>query len=91
MLVLTRKRGEAVVIGSNITITVVEAGGNRVKLGIDAPAEVPVLRGELSRWLEDPMIVDETPTPEGAGPGPGQRSREVPETEGPFLPEEREP
>jgi carbon storage regulator len=47
MLVLTRKRGETIVIGEDIILTVFEVQGNRVRLGIDAPDQVGVLRGEL--------------------------------------------
>jgi carbon storage regulator len=47
MLVLSRKPGEKVVIDGGITITVVDFNGSRVKIGIEAPADVAILRGEL--------------------------------------------
>ncbi|NND96104.1 MAG: carbon storage regulator [Pirellulaceae bacterium] len=47
MLVLTRKPGEQLVIDNNITITICKSGPNRVTVGIDAPKEVPIRRGEL--------------------------------------------
>jgi carbon storage regulator len=47
MLVLTRKANESIVINGDITLTVVEVRGNRVKLGIVAPQEVPVMRREI--------------------------------------------
>jgi carbon storage regulator len=47
MLVLTRKPGEKIHVGPSITITVVHVRGNQVRLGIDAPADVPLMRGEL--------------------------------------------
>lgn len=47
MLVLTRKPQEKIQIGDNITITVIKTKGSGVRLGIEAPADVPVLRGEL--------------------------------------------
>ena len=47
MLVLSRKHGEAIVIGNGITVTVLAVDGDRVKLGIVAPAEVPVHREEV--------------------------------------------
>lgn len=50
MLVLTRRLNETIVIDDNITVTVVEVRGNRVKLGIVAPAEVQVRRAELENW-----------------------------------------
>lgn len=47
MLVLSRKVGESIIIDNDITVTVVELSGNRVRLGIDAPQEVPIRRSEL--------------------------------------------
>jgi len=47
MLVLTRKPQEKIRIGDGITITVIKTKGKGVRLGIEAPADVPVLRGEL--------------------------------------------
>lgn len=47
MLVLTRKPQEKIRIGDGITITVIKTKGSGVRLGIEAPADVPVLRGEL--------------------------------------------
>lgn len=48
MLVLTRKHHEKIRIGEHIVITVLKTKGKTVRLGIEAPAEVPVIRGELS-------------------------------------------
>lgn len=47
MLVLTRHSGESLIIGDNIEITVVEVQGDKVKLGINAPKEISVMRKEL--------------------------------------------
>jgi carbon storage regulator len=47
MLVLSRKINQKIVIGDNITVTVVRLGGGRVGLGIEAPKEIKVLRSEL--------------------------------------------
>lgn len=47
MLVLSRKLGESIIIDNNITVTVVELCGSRVRLGIEAPQEVPIRRSEL--------------------------------------------
>lgn len=47
MLVLSRKKNESIVINDNITITVVEVRGDKVRLGIEAPTEVPVHRREI--------------------------------------------
>jgi carbon storage regulator len=47
MLALTRKVGERIVIGDNITITIVDMKGDNIRLAIDAPKEVKIYRGEL--------------------------------------------
>ncbi|MBQ18663.1 MAG: carbon storage regulator [Planctomycetaceae bacterium] len=47
MLVLSRKRNESIVIDENIVITVVEVRGDKVRLGIEAPREVPIHRSEV--------------------------------------------
>lgn len=47
MLVLTRKPGERIVIGDNIVLTVVEAKGDNIRIGIEAPREVKIFRGEI--------------------------------------------
>lgn len=47
MLVLSRKVGEKLVIDGNITVVVTRVAGNRVTLGIEAPSDVRVVRGEL--------------------------------------------
>ena len=47
MLVLTRKPGERLVIGDSVVITVVEVRGDNIRIGIDAPREVKVYRGEI--------------------------------------------
>ena len=58
MLVLSRKPGEKVVIGNGITVTVVEVRGNRVRLALDAPDQVRILRAELACWQDDPLDAD---------------------------------
>lgn len=47
MLVLSRKAGQSLVIGGNVVVTILEADGDRVKIGVEAPREIGVLRGEL--------------------------------------------
>jgi len=49
MLVLTRKTGETVRISTDISVTVLEVNGNRIRIGIDAPTQIPIVRGELCR------------------------------------------
>jgi carbon storage regulator len=53
MLVLSRKLGERIVVGDGITITVVSVRGERVKLGIAAPVEVPIHREEIHRQVSE--------------------------------------
>jgi carbon storage regulator len=50
MLVLSRKLGESLQIGDNITVTVLAVHGRIVRLGIEAPPQVRILRGELAQW-----------------------------------------
>lgn len=47
MLVLSRKKNESIVVDDNIVITVVEIRGDKVRLGIEAPREVPIHRSEV--------------------------------------------
>ena len=49
MLVLSRKVGETILISETIRVTVVQVANGRIRLGIDAPPEVVVLREELTR------------------------------------------
>jgi carbon storage regulator len=56
MLVLTRKVGERIQLGDNITVTLVKINGNVVRLGIDAPPEMVVVRQELANGKKSPSI-----------------------------------
>lgn len=47
MLVLTRRVGESIIIGDNIVVTVIDAGRDHVRIGIDAPRQVAVHRQEV--------------------------------------------
>ena len=47
MLVLSRQRDESIVIGDHIVVTIVDIRGDKVRLGIDAPGEIPVHRLEV--------------------------------------------
>jgi len=52
MLILSRKKDESIVIDNNIKIIVVEIRGDRVRLGIDAPTDIPVHRQEVFDALQ---------------------------------------
>lgn len=47
MLVLTRKKDEGFVVGDNVKITIVDISKDRIKIGIDAPTDVKIVRNEL--------------------------------------------
>jgi carbon storage regulator len=59
MLVLSRKLGEKIIIGDNICLTVVEIDRGKIRLGIEAPREVPVYRQELL-----PLTGERAPAPQ---------------------------
>lgn len=52
MLILTRKVGQSLVIGDNIEIVITEMSGDKVKIGINAPKEIIVLRKELCQTMD---------------------------------------
>jgi carbon storage regulator len=53
MLVITRKAGQAIRIGDDVTITVLDVAGSTVRIGIDAPTEIPVFRQEIWAAVEE--------------------------------------
>lgn len=53
MLVLSRRTGESIVIGDDVTVTVLEVRGDVIRLGIDAPRSVTVHRAEILRELAE--------------------------------------
>ncbi len=63
MLVLSRQRDESIIIGDNIVITVVDIRGDKVRLGINAPTEIPVHRQEVYEAIQR-----ENQRAAGAGP-----------------------
>jgi carbon storage regulator len=66
MLVLSRKTGERIWIGDEIAITVVRVNGGGVRIGIEAPPHLPVMRDELKQKMlrsQTESVVDETAWP----------------------------
>ncbi len=69
MLVLTRKQNEKICIGSSIVITIVKLKGKAVRLGIEAPNDVNILRGELLFEVADNDVQSKKATKELVGEG----------------------
>ena len=68
MLVLSRKLGEKIHIGDNISVEVRRVAGNRVTLAIDAPKEIRILRGELkaaTETFQEPVVTGAVATGSG--------------------------
>ena len=61
MLVLSRKRGETIVIGREIEVTVLEIRSDRVKLGFKGPGEVPIHRAEVLKRIEEGLRTPSEP------------------------------
>ncbi len=73
MLVLSRKKDESIVINNDITIVVVEIRGDKVRLGVEAPKEVPVHRREVFEAIARGESVDPAPVAApSADPIPGE-------------------
>jgi carbon storage regulator len=70
MLVLSRKKDESIVINNDITIVVVEIRGDKVRLGVEAPKEVPVHRREVFEAIArgEPVDAASAVAPSGASP-----------------------
>jgi carbon storage regulator len=67
MLILTRRVGEALMIGNNVSVTVLGVKGNQVRIGINAPKDVAVHREEIHRRIELEHQGSKPPTAEVTG------------------------
>ncbi|MDP7020417.1 MAG: carbon storage regulator CsrA [Pirellulaceae bacterium] len=56
MLVLSRKKGESIVIGDNVVVTIIDIRGDKIRIGIEAPMDVPVHRLEVYQALQEHAI-----------------------------------
>jgi carbon storage regulator len=83
MLVLSRQRDESIMIGDNIVITIVDIRGDKVRLGINAPAEIPVHRQEVYDAIQrenlrssrlEPRDAQALGKPGGQRPQPGTKA-----------------
>lgn len=63
MLILSRRCGEAIIIGNDIEIKLLSTSGNQVRLGITAPKGLSVHREEIKRKIEETKMSDETLKP----------------------------
>jgi carbon storage regulator len=65
MLVLSRKESQRIKLGDSIVVTVVRVSGDKVRLGIEAPSDVLILRDELEPYAENGASAAESTTLEG--------------------------
>ena len=69
MLILTRRIGEALMIGANVKVTVLSVAGNQVRIGVDAPKNVAVHREEIFERIR----LENSEAADDAGPKPKSR------------------
>ena len=74
MLVLSRQRDESIIIGDNIVITIVDIRGDKVRLGIQAPIEIPVHRQEVYDAIQRE---NERSNPTEASPGASPQANDA--------------
>jgi carbon storage regulator len=85
MLVLSRKVGEMIMIGDGIAVVVNRISGNRVTLGIEAPDDVRIVRGELEFVVREFAEEAKQPQPASGRPAPGPGCSESHTFHAPLL------
>ena len=83
MLVLTRKQNEGILIGNDITVTVINIDGDKIRLGIEAPKHIRVIREELLQEIgqENRMAAQSRYRPLNRAKGESILPAEEPQTE----------
>ncbi|WP_417379501.1 carbon storage regulator CsrA [Gimesia sp.] len=76
MLVLSRQRDESIIIGDNIVITIVDIRGDKVRLGIQAPTEIPVHRQEVYDAIQRENAMKESEPHRPAAKSPSKNASE---------------
>lgn len=61
MLVLSRKEAQRIRVGDSVVVTIVKVSGDKVRVGIEAPSDMLVLRDELEAWSVDEAAAPERP------------------------------
>lgn len=62
MLIISRKAGESFLIGDNIEVTIFDIGADRIRVGINAPTDIPILRKEIKETKEENVRASNTIT-----------------------------
>ena len=76
MLVLSRQRDESIIIGDNIVITIVDIRGDKVRLGIQAPPEIPVHRQEVYDAIQRENAMKESEAHRPSAKSPSKNASE---------------